>query len=138
MLVVALILVTMSITTLFTEQRMVALTGADLVFEGRNFSRTPFSLMDAYDACVLESQARLGDSLLRHTMLPLSTRFEEKDKIYMVVLDVDIGTVKEWVTAHVYCSVDPSKEQISYYKEVYDGQPSLLSRTMSALTRLIK
>jgi hypothetical protein len=137
-LAVVLILVTVSLTTLFFEKRVVMLSGAQLVFEGRDFTYRPFSLMDAYDACVLETKARLGDSLLRQTMLPLSTRFDEKDKIFMVVLDADIGTVKEWTTAHVYCSIDPKKQRISYYKEVYDGQPNFLSRTMSSFVKLIK
>jgi hypothetical protein len=66
--------------------------GGRQVFLQRDFSNTPFSLMDAYDACLLETQAKQGASFLRAHMLPLSTRYDEVKNTYLIVLSVDIGT----------------------------------------------
>lgn len=112
--------------------------GAEQVFGSRDFSKTPFGLMDAYDACQLELQAKLGANLLRSHMLPLSTRFNESTQEYLVVLSADVGSVEDWNVATVYCSIDPVAEQVSYYKEVHDGQESILSKTMTFLSSALR
>ena len=113
--------------------RKLSVSGPDKVFMQRDFSKTPFALMDAFDACVLQAESKLGASLLRSEMLPLSTRYNEKKNTYKVVLDADVGSIQEWTDAHIYCDIDPVKQRVSYYKEIYRGEPSLLSKTMSML-----
>jgi hypothetical protein len=124
-------------TIYFTNEHTVDMSGGHAVFSQRDFTHTPFDLMDAYDACLLESKAKLGAGILRAHMLPLSTRYQPEKGTYLVVLSADVGSVREWSVVTVYCTVDPKAHEISYYKEVHDGQSSVLSRTMSALSELI-
>lgn len=123
---------------LMGSDRQLNFEGADQVFQGRDFSRTPFTLMDAYDACVLEAKSKYGSNLLRNHMLPLSTRFDAGKQEYLVVLSADIGTVQEWSEATIYCSIDPVAEKISYYKDVHDGGQSIVSKTMDMLSNALK
>lgn len=137
-LIVFLALVVSGITMMLASDRTLTLHGAEKVFQSRDFSKTPFGLMDAYDACLAESQAKFGDSLLRSQMLPLSTRFDESSQEYLVVINADVGVIDDWTQATIYCSIDPVAEQISYYKEVHDGQESILSKTMSFLSAALR
>lgn len=135
---VALGLLVSLLTYYASSERELMYEGAAAVFEGRDFSHTPFALMDAYDACLLESRSKFGNALLRSHMLPLSTRYDEAKQEYLVVLSADVGTVDEWNEAIIYCSIDPVRERISYYKEVHDGQQSILSKTMDMLNSVLK
>ena len=131
--------VLVSLLTLYTQShRELSFSGAEQVFKGRDFSETPFSLMDAYDACLMESRSKFGSSMLRSHMLPLSTRYDPEKQEYLVVLSADVGTVDDWNVATIYCSIDPVKEEVSYYKEVHDGKQSMLSKTMSMLSSMLK
>ena len=125
------------LTLYFSSERIASNGGGRAIFEQRDFSFTPFSLMDAYDACVMEARSKLGSNLLRSHMLPLSTRYQQDKGTYMVVLSADVGEVDDWSVMTIYCTVDPQAHEISYYKEIYQGQPSLLSRTMSLLGELL-
>ncbi|WP_101760451.1 hypothetical protein [Oceanicoccus sp. KOV_DT_Chl] len=137
LLLLAAVVLVASVSNYLSGDRNLDVTGADAVFLHRDFSRTPFALMDAYDACVYEAQSKLGNSLLRSEILPLSTRYNYDRNSYKVVLDVDVGTVHEWLDAHIYCDIDPEAQELSYYKEIYRGEPSLLAKTMSMLGDLI-
>jgi hypothetical protein len=134
-LAVLLILVTSIVVFVFMGRSAEAL-GGHLIFQQRDFTTTPFSMMDAYDACVMESEARLGESLLRSHMLPLSTRYEALKDTYLVVINADVGNIEQWSEVMIYCNVNPAAEEISYYKEVYQDRPTLLSRSISVLTGL--
>jgi hypothetical protein len=127
----------LSLVAYFLLERYVEISGADIVFLERNFENTPFSLMDAHDACRYEAKSKLGDTLLRSEMLPLSTRFNARKGTYLVVLDADVGAIDGWSGMTIYCDIDPSKQQISYYKEVHTDQQSLFSSTMSLLGNLV-
>ncbi len=127
----------LSLVAYFLADRYVGISGADIVFLERNFENTPFSLMDAHDACRYEAESKLGGSLLRSEMLPLSTRFNTKKGTYLVVLDADVGTIDTWSGVTIYCDIDPTKQKISYYKEVKTDQESLLGRTMNLLGSLV-
>lgn len=126
------------LTAYLASSREFAVAGAEAVFATRDFSRTPFSLMDAYDACLMESKSKFGDNLLRSHMLPLSTRYNESTQEYLVVLSADVGAINDWNEATIYCSIDPVAQQISYYKEVHDGELSILSKTMSLLSSALR
>lgn len=101
--------------------------------QGRDFLAQPFDLMDAYALCVNQASIKHGSYLLRERMLPLSTRFEEREGIYLVVLSADVGRFDDWAEATILCSIDPEAHRLSYYKEVYAGEQSILAKTMSAL-----
>jgi len=97
------------------------------LFEGRNFTFEPFTLMDANHLCERQARAKRGASLLRYTMNPLSTRYEADKNRYIIVLDADIGTVESWSEISLFCDIDPVAHRVSYYKEIYDDDSSLLS-----------
>ena len=105
------------------------------LFEGRNFQYSPFELMDAHDVCLYNARDELGSGFLRSHVDDLSTRFDTRDNVYLIVLNVDVGTVNGYNTAKIYCTVDPSSYQLTYYKEVHEGKQSLLSRTLSFFSR---
>lgn len=107
-----------------------------LLFTGRNFTLQPFTLMDANDLCELETREKLGESLLRYHMNPLSTRYEERKDRYFVVLNADIGTVTQWEEALIYCDVNPSAHKVAYYKEHYGTGDSFLSSTRGLFSKL--
>ncbi|MFA7555394.1 MAG: hypothetical protein WCY88_14195 [Spongiibacteraceae bacterium] len=136
-IMVLLVVGSASLTVFFADSRSIDLTGKQSLFDGRDFVRTPFGLMDAYDACVDKAKSSLGDSLLRNTMLPLSTRYEVRDKAYVVALDVDVGTIRNWDNAMIFCSVNPVMQRVTYYKEHYDTESSLLTRSISFIGKLI-
>lgn len=115
-------------------------TGADtpvLLFEGRNFTLQPFDLMDAHDVCELESKEKLGESLLRYTMNPLSTRYQEKKKNYFVVLNADIGRIDLWEEVMIFCDVDPKSHSVSHLKVVYDSDTSIFSRAKNIFKKMV-
>lgn len=126
------------LTSYLASSRDLNVGGAEAVFQSRDFSRTPFGLMDAYDACLMESKSKFGMNLLRSHMLPLSTRYNESTREYLVVLSADVGEVNDWNEATIYCSIDPVAQQISYYKEVHDGEVSILSKTMNMLSSALR
>ena len=129
-----------SLTTLYihSQRNLTLTTSPQAGHASRNYNLTPFDLMDAYDACVLEAEAKLGSNLLRQHMLPLSTRFDDRSGEYIVVLSADVGTVYDWNEATIYCNINPVKQEVSYYKEVHEGHQSILSRTINALGSLFR
>ncbi len=132
MLVISIAVLTLKIDSTYS------IVGGESVFYERDFSKTPFGLMDAYDACVLESKAKMGSGMLRNHILPLSTRYNHETDEYFVVLSADVGSVHDWSEAMIYCTIDVEKEMISHYKEIHDENSSLLSRTMSMLSDVLK
>lgn len=135
---VLLVLISVSLTVFFASTRQINLPVSPLSSIERDFIRSPFSLMDAYETCVGEAKSNLGSRLLRSTMLPLSTRYEPKDNSYVVALDVDVGTVHNWESAIIFCSVNPAIQRVTYYKEQYEKEPSVLSRSISFLSKLLE
>lgn len=131
--VLLLAVLTSLLTLLLSSGRTLEDSGDRDLFEGRNFVQTPFDLIDAYDVCLRRAQTKIGTGLLRAHMLPLSTRLETDTGSYLMVISVDVGTAAEWQVATIYCDVDPKIQEVSYYKEVYPGRPSLMSRAMSSL-----
>ena len=121
------------LTLLLSSGRALEVSGDRDLFEDRNYILTPFNLIDAYDVCVRRAQTKMGAGLLRAHLLPLSTRFETDSGSYLMVISVDVGTAAEWQVATIYCEVDPKIQEVSYYKEVYQGRPSFISRAMSSL-----
>jgi len=107
------------------------------IFAGRDFKRSPFELTDAYDVCLEGVHAEHGSHLLSSYMDDLSTRYNEREKAYLVVVDINIGDGELSNAAKVYCSINPRTYQLTYYKEVHEGQRSLLSRTISFLSQAL-
>lgn len=108
-----------------------------LLFEGRNFTLQPFSLMDAHNVCELESKEKLGESLLRYTMNPLSTRYQEKKKNYFVVLNADIGTIDLWEEIMIFCVVDPNSQSVSNIKIVHDTDTSIFLKAKNIFKKMV-
>lgn len=134
--VIALVAASSLLTVYFNDGRNLDLVDTNDPLRNRDFIAQPFDLMDAYAICVSQARSKHGINLLRKRMLPLSTRFEEREGIYLMVLSADVGSFDDWNEVTILCSVDPNAHQVSYYKEVYDGEQSVLSKTMSALGKM--
>lgn len=109
----------------------------EALFFERDFQRSPFGLMDANDVCKIEAEQHLGTLLLRSHLDPLSTRYEDKRNRYLVVLNADVGSVRLWQEVRIFCDVNPTAREVAYYKEAYDHDISLLSRTMGIFNSLL-
>jgi len=108
------------------------------LFSGRNFKLQPFTLMDANDVCELKSKEQLGASLLRYTMNPLSTRYQEDKNSYFVVLDADIGTIDLWEEIMIFCDVDPRSHEVSHYKVVYGDDESIFLKAKNIFKKMVE
>jgi len=126
LLVVCVLLVSVILTDSSGSQ-MAGSADSKALFAGRDFTFEPFTLMDANALCERQARAKRGASLLRYTMNPLSTRYEADKNRYIIVLDADIGTVEAWSEIALFCDIDPVAQQVSYYKEIYEDDSSLLS-----------
>lgn len=134
--VVALAASSSLLTIYINDGRSLDMGAGNDPLKNRDFIAQPFDLMDAYDVCVSQAKSKHGAGLLRERMLPLSTRFEEREGIYLMVLSADVGSFDDWSEVTILCSVDPGAHRVSYYKEVYKGEQSVLSKTMSALGKM--
>ena len=107
------------------------------IFAGRDFKRSPFVLSDAYDICIEGIKSEHQTGLLTSYMDEFSTRYDERQKSFLVVVDINVGDGTKATPGKVYCTINPRTYQMTYYKEVVEGQGSLLSRTISFLSRAI-
>ena len=101
------------------------------LFEGRDFNRSSFELTDAYDICYEGIKSERSHDLLGSYLDEMSTHFDERNNLYLIVVDVTIGDGARSMPGKVYCTIDPVSYQLTYYKEVIDGEASVFSRMMS-------
>lgn len=103
----------------------------------RDYKYSPFNMSDAFQYCVAEARGRLGPALQRYAMNDISSFYNEKKSIFFVVLNVDVGSIRYYREALIYCDVDPRQYKVSYYKELYPGEGrSILSRTIEFFSEL--
>ena len=107
------------------------------IFAGRDFKRSPFELTDAYDICYESIKLEHPRGLLTSYMDDLSTYYDERIKAYLIVVDINVGDGSKSVAGKVYCTINPVNYQVTYYKEVIEGQGSVFSRTIGVLSRVI-
>ena len=106
----------------------------DQLFEGRDFRRAPFELVDAYNICQYNTKKANQNRLLTSEMDELSTSYDPIKKIYLVVLNANIGSYDEVEEAQIYCTIDARSYELAYYKEVYKEKRSLIARGISFVT----
>lgn len=107
------------------------------IFADRNFKYSPFELTDAYDICYEGIKSEHPDELLTSYMNELSTRYDERKNAYLVVVDIQLGDGSRSVAGKVYCTINPAAVQLTYYKEVVEGQGSIFSRTVGFLSKVV-
>lgn len=107
------------------------------IFAGRNFTYSPFELTDAYDICYEGIKSEHPGELLTSYMNELSTRYDERKNSYLVVVDIQLGNGSRSVAGKVYCTVNPAAIQLTYYKEIIEGQGSVFSRTVGFLSKIV-
>lgn len=131
------LLIAAVVTYVFLNMKLASGDMTASLFEGRNFMLQPFDLMDAHDVCKLQAQKKFGESLLRYTVNPLSTRYQEKKKNYFVVSDADIGTVEAWEEIMILCDVDPISHSVSYLKVVHNSDSSIFLKAKSMFKKMV-
>lgn len=107
------------------------------IFAGRDFSRSPFELSDAYDLCYESIQVEHARDLLTSYMDDLSTYYDERKNTYLIVVDIQIGNGSKTMPGKVYCTINPARYKLTYYKEVIEGQGSFFARTVGFLSKVI-
>ena len=107
---------------------------AEAIFEGRDFIRVPFALVDAFQVCHYNAKKENSNRLLRSHMDELSTTYNRLEKNYLIVINADIGSINEYSEAKIYCSINASNYEVAYYKEVFDEKRTLLNRGLGLLT----
>jgi|GEM_PF-1155743 len=100
-------------------------SAANTLFADRNFNQAPFDANDASRACEAESKRKFGDTLLRSNVNWHSTRFDEQRKLWLVVLDSDVGNLEQFDNASIYCYINPRTYEVSYFK-AYDSESRVL------------
>ncbi|WP_423893722.1 hypothetical protein [Candidatus Pelagadaptatus aseana] len=104
---------------------------SESVAQHRPAAEIPFDLTAAVDACKVESQERLSDVLLRSSVDWHSTRYQPNRGIYVVILKADIGSLRNFEEANVYCYVSPRTEKVSYFNAYDANGKSYVSRAIS-------
>lgn len=83
--------------------------------------------MDAIEACRVHSQEKFDNKLLHAYVDTHSTRFEEAEGVYLVVLNGHIGTRKEYDEATIYCNIRPQSNNVTYFRAYDSDNRSLQS-----------
>jgi len=74
------------VSTLMFSSMVTNASSHNAVFAGRDFSKSPFELLDAHTACMHSAKTKHGKNLLRAHMDELSTRYDPVKGQYFVVL----------------------------------------------------
>ena len=133
---VLLVAVTVAATLYFAGEKQQTKT-SHVLFHDRDFRRAPFDLMDARDVCLYQTKSNFGRGLLSSHLNNRSTYYDQMKKIYIVVMDIEVGGADARESAVVYCNVDPREHLIVYYKELFPHRGSILTRTIDFLTRML-
>lgn len=107
------------------------------LFPDRDFRRSPFDLMDARDMCRYEVKQNFGDGLLSSHLNQLSTYRDHKRNIFVIVLDIEVGSTNARQSGMVYCNIDPVKYSVVYYRELFPNRGSILTRTLDFFSNLM-
>lgn len=97
----------------------------------RNYSQTPFDVLDAHQICQHQSRETHGDRLLMSYVDLHSSRYEQATGTYKIFLNAHIGDRDNYDEAIIHCHIDPKAHLISHYKTVYPTKASLMSRALS-------
>lgn len=97
----------------------------------RNYSQTPFDVLDAHQICQYQSRETHGNRLLMSYVDLHSSRFEPDTGVYKIFLNAHIGVRDEYDEAIIHCHINPEAHLISHYKTVIPSKASLMSRALS-------
>jgi hypothetical protein len=98
------------------------------LFADRDFRSSPFEINDAVTVCDFEAKERYGTDLVRATYDAHSTRWDEKRKVYLIVMRGDVGDTTDYDEVMIYCYVDPRQQLVTYYKSSYLDPKALFGK----------
>jgi hypothetical protein len=125
----ALIVPTSLLTVYHTDPTRLSFLSTDPQADLRH--DVPFDILDAVEECKLETQDRLSDVLVRSRVNWHSTRFQPDRNVFVVALQADIGSLRSFEQANVYCYINPRSQKVSYFN-AYDAEgKSYMSRAIS-------
>ena len=100
----------------------------------RDYSQTPFDILDAQQICQFQTQEVHGKHLIMSYLDTHSSRFEATMGIYKIFLVAHLGTRDNYEEANIHCYINPQKHLISHYKTVFPEKSSIMSRALKFFT----
>ena len=88
-----------------------------VLFAGRDFRASPFVLTDAITLCQAEIAERHGDELVTSYVDDLSTRWNTRNKQYLIVVRAQLGDPDNHAETLLYCDIDPRTAELTYFKK---------------------
>lgn len=103
-----------------SEEEMAALEAERLAAQAafdEEYYLLRFTFGDAVEVCYQEVQSR-NNNLIQGHLNELSTKYNEEEGVYIVMVDTVVGSAFEHSEKSHTCHVDPKTQSVSYYKEV--------------------
>lgn len=95
-----------------------------------NYDRVNFNQFDAIGICRNKTMTKIGDQLLRLTLDPLSTRYEDDKDVFFIAFRADVGELSAYDEKLVFCHVNPETFLVSYYREQMLHTTNLRSKNL--------
>lgn len=99
-----------------------------LIDSARDYSRVPFSMIDATEYCQRRTQRRYGSSLALSYVDEHSTRVDPKSGLYKIFLFARVGDLQDYDEEAIHCFVDPERRVLTHYRTINLRKASLMSR----------
>lgn len=101
----------------------------------RDYSRSPFSMVDATEYCRHKTERRYGDSLALSYIDHHSTRMDAKTGIYKIFLFVRVGDLRDYSEEAIHCFIDPERQVLTHYRTINLHKASLMARAARLFER---
>lgn len=99
-----------------------------LIDSARDYSRVPFSMIDATEYCQRRTQRRYGSSLALSYVDEHSTRVDPQSGLYKIFLFARVGDLQDYDEEAIHCFVDPERRVLTHYRTINLRKASLMSR----------
>jgi hypothetical protein len=99
-----------------------------LIDSNRDYSRVPFSMVDATEYCQRRTQRRYGSSLALSYIDEHSTRMDPKTGLYKIFMFARVGDLQDYDEEAIHCFVDPESRVLTHYRTINLRKASLMSR----------
>lgn len=134
----AAVVVPSSLLTIYFSDRPQLIDTSGEAHVVRDFEQVPFDAYDATLACTQEAHGKFGRQLLRTSVDWHSTRLDQERNLFMVVLYADVGTLKAFEAATVYCYISRRDFQVSYFKAFDSNSRDMFSKRSFDFADLMK
>jgi hypothetical protein len=111
------------------------LADSQLIDPARDYSRSPFNMIDATEYCQHKTQRRYGDSLALSYIDNHSSRLDVKTGLYKIFMFVRVGDLRDYEEEAIHCFIDPDRRVLTHYRAISLQKASLMSKAVKFLER---